>query len=176
MEMRLPCSSCLVLLRVGSATTSGFTIGIRLVLQDCDQLPHVPPNSKSRFQRSSLFRLRIRRQHHHCCIVAHDVLSRSRDETEPTTVQPLHSKFLQRPCCLFHAVPTWNVVNVHAACLTSHVKHLPESVLEWFELLAQCCRCRCCLRLDSLRTRFWLGCVRARFVFNVNDARLLVAL
>ena len=42
--------------------------------------------------------------HHCCCSVAHDVLSRSHVETEPTTVQPLHSKFLQRSCCLFHAV------------------------------------------------------------------------
>ena len=42
--------------------------------------------------------------HHYCCSVTHDVLSRSRVETEPTTVQPLHSKFLQRSCCLFRAV------------------------------------------------------------------------
>ena len=135
-----------------SATTSGF----RLVLQYCDQLP---PNSKSRFQRSSLFRLQIRRQI--TTVVLLTMCSPSR-VLKPSQQPSNHftANFCSGPAVFFTpSLPTWNVVNVHAACLRSHAKDLPESVLEWFELLAQCCRCRCCLRLDSLRKRFWLGCV-----------------
>ena len=84
---------------------------------------------------------------HHCCSAAHDVFSRPRVETEPATVQPVHSEFLLwsrglvwleqdlfTECCnlliewfAFDALVsrhniTTNVVNVHVACRTSHLK------------------------------------------------------
>ena len=69
---------------------------IRLVLEDCDQLPHVR-HPTAHLGSNVLLSSPNTSTHHYCCTVAHDVLSRSRVETEPTTVQPLHSKFLQRP-------------------------------------------------------------------------------
>ena len=125
---------------------------IRLVLQDCDQLPHVR-HPTTHLGSSVLLSSPKTSTHHYCCTVAHDVLSRSRVETEPTTVQPLHSKFLQRSFSRRHCR--------HGTSSTSML-HVSQAMS------------KTCPNLSLNGLNFWD--VFATFEFNVNDAQLLVAL
>ena len=132
---------------------------IRLVLQDGDQLPHLrladstgsraPPNSRSRFQRSSWYLLRI--PWHATTSVVLLTMSSQVRVLKPNQ-QPSNqftASFCSDPAVLcglegicspnaaicwlntlprmrwwaiMPSLPTWNVVNVHAARLKSHFK------------------------------------------------------
>ena len=127
--MRLPFSSFRVLVAVGSAGPSGFTIG--RYLGRCSrvgidfhasvlQTLRISEYSQQHFTVPAIF---VSSQNaaarHHRCIVAHDVSSRSRVETEPATVHPVHSEFL-----LWSNSLVWFEQDLHTECC--------DLLIEWF--------------------------------------------
>ena len=94
--------------RCGPAFTSGFTMGMYLfgaaglgstATRPSCKAPGISECSKQHntvpaFPLVSSPYAAARR---HCCVNAHDVFSRPRVETEPATVQPVHSEFLLWP-------------------------------------------------------------------------------
>ena len=101
--MRLPFSSFLVLvavgrnLRVHHRKISGrwSRVGIDLHASVL-QTPRISEYSQQQFAVPAFFLVSSPNAaaRHHRCIVAHDVFSRSRVETEPATVHPVHREFL----------------------------------------------------------------------------------
>ena len=127
--MRLPFSSFLVLVAVGSAGTSGFTIGRHLAgaagsgstsTRPSCKLQGFPsiPNSISLVPAFFFVSSPNAAARHHRCIIAHDVFSRSRVETEPATLHPVHSEFLLWLTERCDLLTEWFASDALVSCLT----------------------------------------------------------
>ena len=179
MKMRLPCSSFLVLFKC--RCSHNFGVHHRNVSVWCSKIVINFHTSVTQQQISvpAFFFVSSPNTstHHYCCTVAHDVLSRSRVETEannrPTTSQQVSATVLlscsRRHCR--HGTSSMSMLHVPQA-MSKTCPELSLNVLN-FSLNAAV------VVAFSVWTLFvhdfgWDVC--ARFVFNVNDARLLVAL
>ena len=135
MKMRLPYPSCLVLVTVGSAFTSGLTIGMYLAgaagsgSTSVLQTPRISEYARQSFTIPTFFFVSPPNAaaRHHRCNVAHDVLSRSRVETKPASVHPIHSEFLLWSCSL-----VW----IEQDMFTERY----DQLIEWFASDALVCR------------------------------------